>query len=214
MEKMILFQNTPEIEYQKRVANAAAAILTEKILEIADMIGQLPTMEEIQDFYNNGRKLHEKLESATLADAKKFRSSSARRAFELALEEEKSRLTGIQIDFNAKLSKHSLHPGQFDIDGNGRLTVKESYIQQVIEQNTIRATEGSPRFKIFQLAQTAQEAIEELRKALVKNAVVLMIPVSIPIDAHREGVVYSDEHKGTAIQHEQFQFISDEVPEA
>lgn len=213
MERMILFQNTPEIEYQKRGAHSTAALLTEKVLEIADMIGTIPTMEEIQDFYHNGRKLHEKLEAATLADAKKFRSSSARRAFEVALEEEKSRLTGIQIDFNEKLSKHKLHPGIFDLDANGRFTVKEAHLQEVIEQNTIRATERSPRFKIFQLAQTANEAIEELRKALLENGVNMLIPVTIPIDARREGIIYSNEHKETSIQHEQFQFISDEVPE-
>lgn len=211
MEKMILFQNTPEIEYQKRVAHSTAALLTEKVLEISDMIGTIPTMEDLHDFYHNGRILHEKLEAATLADAKKFLSSSARRAFEVALEEEKSRLTGIRIDFNEALSKHRLHPGIFNLDDSGRLTVKESCLREIIEQNTIRATEGSPRFKIFQFAQTANEAIEELRKALLENGVNLAIPVSIPIDAHREGIIYSNEHNDTTIQHELFEFISDEV---
>ncbi len=212
MKQIILFQNKHQIDYQTNLVHKLAKPLTEKVIEISDMIGEIPSLDDLQNFFDGGSILHQKLENQTLNDAKSFRSSSAKRAFEQALNEEKTRLSGIKASFHRTLADHFLSFGIFDMDGNGRLSVKESHLQEIIEVNTIRATPGSPRYKIFQMAQTASEAIDELRKALLENGVNSLIPVTIPIDAGREGVIYSNEHNGTSIQHSYFGVIPDEVP--
>lgn len=213
--QIILYQKKHEIEYQTKLVNDLAKNLTEKVLEISDMIGELPKHEDLVDFQNGGNILHDKLTQATAADAKKFRSSSAIRAFDTALQQEKERLSEIRIIVQALLGKHYLHFGIFDMDGNGMLTVKKSYLEDVIEQNTIRATGGSPRFRIFELCQIVTENLEELRQEMLKHGVKDVIPVSIDQQSSRDGLVYAGtfETSPIIIQSNFFDSISDEVLE-
>lgn len=138
--------------------------VTPLIQELRQM-GLQPTLQTLADFQRGGSKLHEKLSANQRLDRKMFKSPSGGSLLTESQESELRDLDRLQVqlrDLRTGLFQESLDIDQLEFNASGELEMPESLKRQIIDVNSIRITEGSSRFRAFQLAQTAIESINEL----------------------------------------------------
>lgn len=210
-KRILLHQDKHLIERRIQVATKAGNALREKILKISVLIGELPTIDELQDFFEGGSLLSEKIERSTIGDSVKFSSTAGKQIITGSLENVKAQLKTLQDDFRNELNRDTLQPILFEMDHEGRLTPLQSWIDEVIESHTIRATPGSDRYRAFTLSKTVIETLSELKDLLRKHKVENLAAVSTPANFANEGLVYCDDDLNPSIQTEWFDSIPDEV---
>lgn len=212
MDSKIIFQDKYKINDLHAAANKAAISLSEILAKVAEMTGQKPKETDITDFAAGGHVLSNKLDEVTRSDARNFRSSSAKQAFEFALKTEQLKLSELQEEFIKVLHDRGMLISNFDLKSL-TLVPKESWFQAIVEAHTVRISEGSPRYMAFHLAQTAAEVLAELKALTDKHGKQVIFPVELQINNSPKGLIFlPDNLNNPSIELQNFDILPDEVP--
>lgn len=197
MDSKIIFQEKYKINDLHANANKAGLAMSEILEKIFDMIGSKPTEAEVVDFANGGHLISKKLDEVTKADARNFKSSSAKQAFEFALKSEQLKLSELQEEFIKVLHDRRMQITAYDLKGLSAI-LKQEWLSAVIEDHTIRITPGSKRERIYNLVQTAHETLTALQ-AEIKASKANISPVQLQLKGSPEGLIYipDDENQPT-----------------
>lgn len=209
MDSKIIFQEKYKINYRHAAANKAGLAMSEILEKVFDMTGSKPTEAEVVDFANGGHLLSKKLDEVTRSDARNFKSSSAKQAFEFALKTEQLKLSELQEEFIKVLHDRNMLITAYDLKGL-TLVVKQEWLTAVIEQHTIRITPGSQMEKIYNLVQTATEILTELKTEIQKSKVTIS-PVQLQTNDSPDGLIFiPDNENPPTIELENFFVFLDE----
>jgi len=209
MDSKIVFQQKHKINDRHAAANKAGLALSSILEKIFDMIGSKATEAEVVDFANGSHLLAKKLDEVTRSDARSFKSSSAKQAFEFALKTEQLKLSELQEEFIKVLHDRNMLITAYDLKGL-TLVVKQEWLTAVIEQHTIRITPGTQREKIYTLALTAIEVVAELKTEIQKSKVTIS-PVQLQTNDSPDGLIFiPDNENPPTIELENFFLFLDE----
>ena len=209
MDSRIIYQEKYKINDLHANANKAGLAMSEILEKIFDMIGSKPTEAEVVDFANGGHLISKKLDEVTRSDARNFKSSSAKQAFEFALRTEQLKLSELQEYFIRVLHDRRMQITAYDLKGL-TLVVKQEWLSAVIEDHTIRITPGSQRERIYNLVQTAHETLTALQ-AEIKASKATISPVQLQFKGSPEGLIYiPDDENQPTIELQYFSLFPDE----
>lgn len=209
MDSRIIYQEKYKINDLHANANKAGLAMSEILEKIFDMIGSKPTEAEVVDFANGGHIISKKLDEVTKADARNFKSSSAKQAFEFALKTEQLKLSELQEEFIKVLHDRRMQITAYDLKGL-TLVVKQEWLSASIEQHTVRITPGSQRERIYNLVQTARETLTALQ-AEIKASKANISPVQLQFKDSPEGLIYiPDDENQPTIELQYFSMFPDE----
>lgn len=209
MDSRIIYQEKYKINDLHANANKAGLAMSEILEKIFDMIGSKPTEAEVVDFANGGHLISKKLDEVTKADARNFKSSSAKQAFEFALKTEQLKLSELQEEFIKVLHDRRMQITAYDLKGL-TLVVKQEWLSASIEQHTVRITPGSQRERIYNLVQTARETLTALQ-AEIKASKANISPVQLQFKDSPEGLIYiPDDENQPTIELQYFSMFPDE----
>lgn len=209
MDSRIIYQEKYKINDLHANANKAGLAMSEILEKVFDMTGSKPTEAEVVDFANGGHLLSKKLDEVTKADARNFKSSSAKQAFEFALKTEQLKLSELQEEFIKVLHDRRMQITAYDLKGL-TLVVKQEWLSASIEQHTVRITPGSQRERIYNLVQTAHETLTALQ-AEIKASKANISPVQLQFKDSPEGLIYiPDDENQPTIELQYFSMFPDE----
>ena len=209
MDSRIIYQEKYKINDLHANANKAGLAMSEILEKIFDMIGSKPTEAEVVDFANGGHLISKKLDEVTRSDARNFKSSSAKQAFEFALRTEQLKLSELQEYFIRVLHDRRMQITAYDLKGL-TLVVKQEWLSAVVEDHTIRVTAGSQRERIYNLVQTAHETLTALQ-AEIKASKANISTVQLQIKGSPEGLIYiPDDENQPTIELQYFSLFPDE----
>lgn len=210
MDSKIIFQEKYKINDLHANANKAGLAMSDILEKVAEMMGEKSLPEaEVVDFANGGHLLSKKLDEVTRSDARSFKSSSAKQAFEVALKTEQLKLSELQQAFVKVLHDRSMQITAYDLKGL-TLIIKQEWLSAIIEDHTIRITPGSQREKIYNLVQTAHETLTALQ-AEIKASKATISPVQLQFKESPEGLIFiPDNQSQPSIELQYFSMFPDE----
>ncbi len=210
MDSKIIYQEKYKINDLHANANKAGLAMSDILEKVAEMMGEKSLPEaEVVDFANGGHLLSKKLDEVTRSDARSFKSSSAKQAFEVALKTEQLKLSELQQAFVKVLHDRRMQITAYDLKGL-TLVVKQEWLSAVIEDHTIRITPGSQRERIYNLVQTAHETLTALQ-AEIKASKATISPVQLQFKESPDGLIFiPDNENQPSIELQYFSMFPDE----